>query len=312
MYKRQVHDVKGNDDHLKILGTHVDSLEKTTMKLRQQVNAGTLDEKMLVRFEQMVGLMEEIKDQYTRIYDSVNMLIAQKRLSTAVVSPPDVYRELIIVAGKLKKENLELLMEESQEVFEMDASYMLFENMTLSVIVHLPVGRLGESMRLYRFVPTPFRFDNRTNLFMMDPNRELLASSDSEKERQVELSNADFEWCKHIRSTFYCPGRTQWMFDTRKSCLSALFRRDTPTVQQKCAITPIPHKDMSVQLDEKTFLVALEKEEVFRFSCNAKVVTSLKLSGLIRITVPRGCMAEGDWMKPVSYTHLTLPTILRV
>ena len=74
----------------------MDSLEKTTMKLRQQVNAGTLVEKMLVRFEQMVGLMEEIKDQYTRIYDSVNMLIAQKRLSTSVVSPPDVYRELII------------------------------------------------------------------------------------------------------------------------------------------------------------------------------------------------------------------------
>ena len=60
---------------------------------------------------------------------------------------------------------------------------------------------------------------------------------------------------------------------------------------------PIPYKDMSVQLDEKTFLVALEKEEVFRFSCEGKVVTSLKLSGLIRITVPRGCMAEGDWMK---------------
>ena len=61
--KGLVHDVKGNDDHLKILGTHVDSLEKTTMKLRQQVTAGTLDEKMLVRFEQMVGLMEEIKDR---------------------------------------------------------------------------------------------------------------------------------------------------------------------------------------------------------------------------------------------------------
>ena len=55
--KGLVHDVKGNDDHLKILGTHVDSLEKTTMKLRQQVNAGTLDEKMLVRFEQMVGCL---------------------------------------------------------------------------------------------------------------------------------------------------------------------------------------------------------------------------------------------------------------
>ena len=70
-----VHDVKGNDDHLRILGTHVDGLEKATMKLRHQVTVGIMDEGMLVMFEQMVGLMEEIKDQYSRIYDAVNILI---------------------------------------------------------------------------------------------------------------------------------------------------------------------------------------------------------------------------------------------
>ena len=164
----------------------MDGLEKATMKLRHQVTVGIVDEAMLVMFEQMVGLMEEIKDQYSRIYDSLNILISRKRFSMALASPPDVYRELVTVAAKLKKENMELLMEESQEVFEMDASYILFDNMTLAIFVHLPVGRLGKSMRLYRFIPTPFRFDNRTNLFMMNPNRELLASSESEKERQVE------------------------------------------------------------------------------------------------------------------------------
>ena len=199
-----VHDVKGNDDHLKILGTHLDGLEKATMKLRHQVTVDIMDEGMLVMFEQMVGLMEEIKDQYGRIYDAVNILIAQKRLSTALASPPDVYRELVTVAAKLKKEDMELLMEESQEVFEMDASYILFDNMT-AIFVHLPVGRLGESMRLYRFLPTPFRFENWTNLFMMDPNRELLASSESEKERQVELSAADFEWCERICLLYTSP-----------------------------------------------------------------------------------------------------------
>ena len=92
-----VHEVKGNDDHLRILGTHVDGLEKATMKLRQQVTMGAMDEGMLVMFEQVVGLMEEIKDQYGRVYDAVNILISQKKLSTALASPPDVYRELSIV-----------------------------------------------------------------------------------------------------------------------------------------------------------------------------------------------------------------------
>ena len=64
-----VHEVKGNDDHLRILGTHVDGLEKATLKLRQQVTMGAMDEGMLVMFEQVVGLMEEIKDQYGRVYD---------------------------------------------------------------------------------------------------------------------------------------------------------------------------------------------------------------------------------------------------
>ena len=108
MEKGLVHDVKGNDDHLKILGTHVDGLEKATMKLQHQGAVGIMDEGMLVIYEQMVGLMEEIKDQYSRIYDAVNILIAQKRLSTALASPPDVYRELVTVAARLKKEDMEL------------------------------------------------------------------------------------------------------------------------------------------------------------------------------------------------------------
>ena len=105
-----VHEVKGNDDHLRILGTHVDGLEKATLKLRQQVTMGAMDEGMLVMFEQVVGLMEEIKDQYGRVYDAINILIAQKKLSTALASPPDVYRELAIVSAKLKKENMELCL----------------------------------------------------------------------------------------------------------------------------------------------------------------------------------------------------------
>ena len=73
-----VHQVEGNDDHLKILGSHVDGLEKATMQLRHQVTIGRMDEVMLIVFEQMVGLMEEIKDQYSRIYNAINTLISRK------------------------------------------------------------------------------------------------------------------------------------------------------------------------------------------------------------------------------------------
>ena len=54
---------------------------------------------------------------------------------------------------------------------------------------------------------------------------------------------------------------------------------------------------MSVQLDEKTFVLAIKEEEVFRFICNDQLVTSMKMSGLIRMEIPRDCVAEGEWMK---------------
>ena len=221
------------------------------------------------------------------------------RLSTAVVSPPDMYQEILAITSELRTEGLELLMEESQEIFEMEASYILFANMTLAIYVHLPVGKLGSSMKLYQFVPTPFRFENRSELFMVEPPRQLLASSPNVELVQVELSALDFELCDHIRSTYYCPARTRWTYDTRQSCLTALYRRDALVVNEKCPISAIPYEDMSVQLDEKTFILAVDGDEVFRFMCNEKLVSSMRLSGLLRLEIPKGCYVMGEWMKLV-------------
>ena len=40
------------------------------------MTVGRMDEVMLILFEQVVGLMEEIKDQYGRLYDAINVLIS--------------------------------------------------------------------------------------------------------------------------------------------------------------------------------------------------------------------------------------------
>ena len=108
-----------------------------------------------------------------------------------------------------------------------------------------------------------------------------MASSAADDGNQLELSAVDFELCDNVRSTYYCPGRSCWSYDTRLSCLTALFRRDATIVREKCPLMPIPHEDMSVQLDEKTFVLAIKEEEVFRFKCDDQLVTSMKMSGLI-------------------------------
>ena len=83
--------MNANEDHARVLGTHVDGLEKATMDLRQKVEEGLRDEMLMLAYERVVGMLGQVKEQYDRLYFAVETLISTKRLSTSIVSPPDMY-----------------------------------------------------------------------------------------------------------------------------------------------------------------------------------------------------------------------------
>ena len=66
----------------------------------------------------------------------------------------------------------------------------------------------------------------------------------------------------------------------------------------------MPHRDIAVQLDENTFVLAINEQGTFS--------SKLKIVGVARISIPDGCRVDGDTISTVSYTHLTLPTIYSV
>ena len=87
------------------------------MDLRQKVEEGLRDEMLMLAYERVVGMLGQVKEQYDRLYFAVETLISTKRLSTSIVSPPDMYQEVLAVTAELRTNGLELLMEESQEIF---------------------------------------------------------------------------------------------------------------------------------------------------------------------------------------------------
>ena len=72
---------------------------------------GHLDEMLLLTYERVVGMMNQVKEQYDRLYLAIETLISTKRLSTSIVSPPEMYRELLKITSDLRADDLELLME---------------------------------------------------------------------------------------------------------------------------------------------------------------------------------------------------------
>ena len=63
-----VQQVNINEDHARILGQHVDGLEKATMELRHRVAEGVQDEMLLLMYERVVGMMDQVKEQYDRLF----------------------------------------------------------------------------------------------------------------------------------------------------------------------------------------------------------------------------------------------------
>ena len=76
-------------------------------------------------------------------------------------------------------------------------------------------------------------------------------------------------------------------------------------VRHTCPLKPIPHDEFFTQLSPTTFVLALSHPEMFRFTCSHSSVANLRLSGIVKITIPAGCMVSGSvlTLTPTSEVH---------
>ena len=61
----------------------------------------------------------------------------------------------------------------------------------------------------------------------------------------------------------------------------------------KCPLRPIPKKDVVTQLNPSEFVLSIYGTEEFRFSCGEKDLGALKMVGVVKVKIPRGCKVEG-------------------
>ena len=80
-----------------------------------------------------------------------------------------MYTRLDAINEILKGSQQEILLEDFKDVYALETSYLLYDNLTLSIFLHLPTGSPVQELNLYRYLPTPFRFSNETPFFTVDP-----------------------------------------------------------------------------------------------------------------------------------------------
>ena len=160
-------------------------------------------------------------------------------------------------------------------------------------------------MRLLEYVPTPILLSSHPQLFSVEPYRIHLAVGDTQQKGYKELSGRDLRSCRVVKTSYFCPHQTVLGFDHGKSCLSAMYWGNEDVVKKTCPLKPIPHEEFFTQLSPTTFVLALSHPEMFRFSCSHSTVANLRLSGIVKITIPAGCLVAGSvlTLTPTSEVH---------
>ena len=99
--KGLVQEVDDNDAHIRLLTDSISGLQKVSMELRHQVTLGLDEEKLLVVYEQLISMKDQVVELATRTYRGVETLISTKKLNTSLVTPSEVHAELALVKQKV-------------------------------------------------------------------------------------------------------------------------------------------------------------------------------------------------------------------
>ena len=310
--KSTVRAVNEDTRHIRIIEDQVQSLSTLTLSIRDSLGYTKKYERIEDEYDQVVALRSEVFGQYSRLFSGIEQLRNSHRLNSALIHPPYVNDALTKLSADLRKDFKDLLFEDKNDIYQLETSYVMLPNFTLEVFVHIPVGDHSKKLRLYEFVPAPIRLSDHPQLFQVEPYRIHLAVGKTRQDEYKELSGKDLTACRVLQHFYYCPHQAVIGFDHEKSCLSGLYWNEDEVVRQSCPLKPIPHDDYFVQLNPSDFVLALDKKEMFRFYCDGEDKGVLALEGILKLSIPPGCMVEGNTftLKPTHELHYKVGEIL--
>ena len=296
-----------NEDtrHIRILSDHVQWVERETKKMTTILGYTENFKHLEDQYDRLVALKGETFDQYSYMYAGIDQLLISSKLNSALIHPPFVTKALTRLTQRLRKNHQDLLIADYRDLYLLDTSFVLLWNYSLDLYVHIPVGDHTSTMRLFEYVPTPILLSSHPQLFSVEPYRIHLAVGDTQQTGYKELLGRDLRSCRVVKTSYFCPHQTVLGFDHGKSCLSAMYWGNEDVVRQTCPLKPIPHDEYFTQLSPTTFVLALSHPEMFRFSCGHSSVANLRLSGIVKITIPAGCIISGSvlTLSPTSEVH---------
>ena len=211
-------------------------------------------------------------------------LLANK-FSPLMVDPEKVQSAYDEVVDKAKEVNLKPLTEDSDLIFQSEASVMSTTEGDLICIIHIPLYS-GELMNLFRYVPAPFLLqDGLTTTVRNDKSYLVLDPSGT---LGKELSEAEIFRCKRINRIYHCGSENVIQKNLSQLCLFNLYKQRMKEIERFCDVTVSEVASHAVQLSGNQFRILVSRPTQLTIACleGAKVET---IQGIHLLTLTKEC-----------------------
>ena len=298
--KEQVERMNMNTAHMQDLAAHLGTVELVGKRLAKQ------ELRMMAR-EERIELVMELSattrshfSQMNRVMDGLNTLFHTGNVSPMLIDSVELYKAIQKLEIKASKDHEVLLIGSYSDVWSLETSYYLMDNLELLVVIHVPTGKSESRHQLYQHVSTPLELadeghGNSTFTFLARPRESWIAYNPSTGEEEV-MSDHDVEKCPRVtHSIRYCP---QWGFEYKvkmPSCVSALWDGDADRIVKQCPIIEFKNDVFIAQLDVHSFVVNSPERVSTRLTCTfADDSQTQVLEGLQEIKLKDGCRLTAD------------------
>lgn len=213
-------------------------------------------------------------------------------MSSELIAPTPLQRIISNLRQRLMEINFVLGPTDVEDFYRADTSFLVFENLTIRSITHLPIYHESSLLTLFEYVSLPLEVGPDHFLELHPQNKIMAVNKDNTLYKTFSAN--DLSLCEKVSGLFYCKHSNHYFRTTYRTCVYYLYTRNLEKVQEECPVSLQVKKDKIMQITNDEVIVFHRKEQTATHICEMATTHEEEISfkGFKTFILKPGCRVQ--------------------
>ena len=227
-----------------------------------------------------------------RLQDGLYELLKNK-LSPKLVTISNIERALTRLKTVTSNRRYKMALQNPSDVFMCDTSFVAIQNGSLIILVHIPIYKEFNLMKLLEYKPTPITLTNKTEQQVyIKPESKIIAVNEDMTLYTSYSTEEIHHYCKNIHEKFYCSNRNIMQRTSSGNCLLSLYLKKKEEIKSKCTLQVKQREEKIYQLNSTSFYTYTPTLTTLFVNCEKGKQEKYEIEAYNIIQLKPGCKAS--------------------